>query len=106
MSFNEVFTVVASGTAAALALGVVAQVVSIVPIAQANAGAGVATTDLALIFRQTVGGTAGAYLANITTADAAGNRTATLNISSYANAGGFNNADTSIVSYVILRRNV
>lgn len=106
MSFNEVFTVVASGTTGLLAAGVIAQVVSVVPVAQANAGAGVATTDYALLFRQVPGGTLGAYLGNITTADAGGNRTATLNISSYLNAGGFNNADTSTIQYVILRRNV
>lgn len=104
MSFNEVFTIVASGTATALVAGVVAYVATVVPVAQADTG--IQATDLALIFRTTAGGTLGAYTCNITTADAAGNRTATLNIASYLNAGGFNNADTSTVSYIVLRRNV
>jgi hypothetical protein len=104
MSFNEVFSIVATGTTAALAAGVGAFAITVVPVVQADTG--VQTTDLALIFRATAGGTLGSYLCNITTADAAGNRTATLNISSYLNAGGFNNADTSTLRYVILRSNV
>lgn len=106
MSFNEVFTVITSGTTAVLALGVGAFAITAFPDAQALAGAGATTSDIVLLSRAVAGGTLGSYLGNITTASAAGITTATLNIASYLNTGGFNNADTSTVNYVILRRNV
>ena len=106
MSFNEVFTVITSGTTTALANGILAFPITVVPDAQALAGAGAQIGDMVLLSRAVGGGTLGSYLANITSASANAITTATLNIASYLNAGGFNNADTSTVNYVVLRRNV
>lgn len=106
MSFNEVFTVITSGITTPLAGGIIAFPITVFPDAQALAGAGASAFDMVLLSRGVAGGTLGSYLGNITTASAANITTATLNIASYANAGGFNNADTSSVNYVVLRRNV
>lgn len=107
MSFNEVFTVITTGTTAPLAAGIIAFPITVFPDAQALAGAGASANDMVLLSRAVAGaGALGSYLANITTASAANITTATLNIASYANAGGFNNADISTVNYVVLRRNV
>ena len=107
MSFNEVFTVITSGTTTALVGGVLAFAITAVPDAQALAGAGAQPGDMVLLSRAVAGaGALGSYLANITSASNANITTATLNIASYLNAGGFNNADVSTVNYVVLRRNV
>jgi cell wall-associated NlpC family hydrolase len=108
MSFNEVFTIITSGTTTALVAGVVAFPITVVPDAEALAGAGAQPGDMVLLSRAVAGGAGalGSYLGNITSASAGAITTATLNIASYANAGNFNNTDISTVNYVVLRRNV
>ena len=106
MSFNEVFTVITSGTTAVLALGVGTFAITAFPDAQALAGAGAQPGDMVLLSRAVAGGTLGSYIGNITSASAGNITTASLNIISFTNAGAFNNADTSTINYVVLRRNV